>query len=343
LLEHATATDILSVKNLNVYCPSGLDGNRLSLVDGVTLAVNQGEILGLVGETGAGKSTLLDAIGCNPRPPLWVEVDTLTIRLEEHIVDLSEQDEAGLRQVWRKAIAFIPSNAKDRLNPIMTVGEQVKNILEAKLQISSESARQKTLEMFEMVQMPDPKRNYDNYPHELSGGMAQRVLISVALASSPRLLLADEPTKGLDVTIQTQVLDLMAKLLRDLSSGVLLATRDLGIVANYCHRVAAMCHGQMVEIADMRSFFKHPVHPYSRYLLAAAFASQGREEDFESVAAEKSGVDMKTLPGCRFSDRCPSAKDICRATTPEETILESTHSVRCHGWEGKWLDTSTDD
>lgn len=328
-------TDILTVKSLNVFCPSMRDGGRVRLVDNVSLVVNENDVVGLVGETGAGKSALIDAIGCNAKPPLWVEAQELAIRYEDRREDLLQLGEAELRGIWGRTIAFIPPNARDRLNPILTVGKQVANVVEAKLQLSRESARRKTVEMFRMVQMPDPERNFDSYPHELSGGMAQRVLISVALSVSPRLLLADEPTKGLDVTIQTQVLDLMANLLKELQSGVLLATRDLGIVANYCNKVAVLCNGQLVEAADVRDFFENPTHPCSRYLLAAAFASHGKAVDFESAATKGGLVELRSESGCRFADRCRFAKEICWSVTPPETLLAANHLVRCHRWEDR--------
>jgi len=242
-------------------------------------------------------------------------------------------EDEELRKIWGKKIAFIPSNARDRLSPIIKVGQQVSNVIEANLQLSSEEARQKVIEMFEMVQMPDPERNYDNYPHELSGGMAQRVVISIALSTSPKFLLADEPTMGLDVTIQTQVLDLMANLLRKLQSSVILATRDLGIVANYCDKVGVLCDGQMVEFAPVRDFFKNAMHPYSHYLLAAAFASHGETVDLESTVTKREVVKTRSEAGCRFVTRCPLAKEICSSVNLPVHFINPYHYVRCHKLE----------
>ncbi len=333
--------EILIVNNLNMYCTSALEGKRVKLLDNISFVVNQNDTLGLVGETGGGKSILIDAIGCNPTPPLWVEADEISVRFDHQLENLYQMDEEELRKIWGKEIAFIPSNARDRLNPILTVGKQVANVIEANLQLSREEARQKVIEMFKMVQMPDPERNFDNYPHELSGGMAQRVVISIALSMSPRLLLADEPTMGLDVTIQTQVLDLMANLLKKVQSSVILATRDLGIVANYCNKVAVMCNGQMVEFAEVRDFFKNAIHPYSHYLLAAAFTSHGRAVDLESALTKGEIVEARSEAGCRFADRCRSAKEVCWSVNPPESFLTANHYVRCHGWEDKQFDGST--
>lgn len=273
--------EILVVENLNVYCPLTLQKRQARLLKNINLVVKQNDILGLVGETGSGKSVLMDAIGCNLTPPLWLETEKLSISLDDRLEDLVGKDEEKLRKIWGRGMAFIPPNARDRLNPLLTVGKQFSNIIQANSNLSEKEAHEKVVDMFRMVQMPDPERNFDNLPDELSGGMAQRVVISIALSMSPKLLLADEPTMGLDVTIQAQVLDLMAKLIKKLGSSVILATRDLGIVANYCNKVAVMRNGEIIEFAEVRDFFKQPAHSYSRYLLEIAFASRGKEAKIE--------------------------------------------------------------
>jgi peptide/nickel transport system ATP-binding protein len=325
----------LIVEHLNTYCPSALGGKRLKLLDDISFVLHRNEILGLVGETGGGKSILIDAIGCNPTPPLWVEAEKLLVCFDHQLDNLLEKGAEELTKIWGKEIAFIPPNARDRLNPILKVGQQVSNVIEANLQLSHEDARQKVIEMFKMVQMPDPERNFDSYPHELSGGMAQRVVISIALSTSPRLLLADEPTMGLDVTIQTQVLDLMANLLKNLQSSVILATRDLGIVANYCNKVAVLCYGQMVEFAGVRDFFKNAIHPYSHYLSAAAFASHRKEVDLESPVTKGKVVETRSETGCRFASRCPLAKEVCWSVSPPVHFINPDHYVKCHKLEDK--------
>jgi len=329
------SAEMLIVKGLNLYCPSPLEKSPIKLLDNVSFLVNRNDMLAVVGETGAGKSILINAIGCNVEPPLWVEGDKLLVRLGDRLDNLWEKDDEDLRRIWGKEIAFIPPNARDRLNPVLTGGKQVANVIEANLQLSSEEARQKVVEMFKMVQLPDPERIFDSYPHELSGGMAQRVLISVALSTSPKILLADEPTMGLDVTIQKQVLDLIANLLKQHQSSVLLATRDLGIVANYCNKVAVLCNGQMVEFAEVRDFFKNAIHPYSHYLLAAAFASYGKAVDLESTLTKSEIVETRSEAGCRFKNRCPLAKEICGSVDPPLRLISNNHWVRCHGWDDK--------
>jgi oligopeptide/dipeptide ABC transporter ATP-binding protein len=215
--------------------------------------------------------------------------------------------------------------------------------VQVNLNLSRKEADKKVIEMFEMVQMPDPKRNFDNYPYELSGGMAQRVVISIALSMSPSLLLADEPTMGLDVTIQAQVLDLMAEMFKERKSAVLLATRDLGIVANYCNKVAVLCYGQLVEFTGVREFFENALHPYGKYLLKAAFASQQRSERIElekAIETEKIMLTRSSL-SCRFVDRCHLAKELCWTDVPVEKYVSPTRSVKCHYWESKEADGST--
>jgi oligopeptide/dipeptide ABC transporter ATP-binding protein len=323
---------VLEVENLSV-CFQAAGAKAVSrLLNGISFTLREQDVLGLVGETGSGKSILIDAVGRNPKPPLWVEADTLAICSEENSTDLLQVDDEALRKIWGNKIAFIPANARDKLNPVLRVGRQVCNVIQANLGLSAEEARAKVLEMFKLVHLPAPTQNFRNYPHELSGGMAQRIVISMALASDPRLLLADEPTMGLDVTIQAQVLDLMAELTGEIQSAVILATRDLGIVANYCNRVAVVGCGELVEIAEIRDFFERAVHPYSRYLLAAAFASHGRAVDLELEVSRPPMVGGPHLweAGCRFVDRCQIAMDRCRESPPSVRILSDTHQVKCH-------------
>jgi oligopeptide/dipeptide ABC transporter ATP-binding protein len=296
--------------------------------------LNQTDVMGLVGETGSGKSILINAIGRNPTPPLWMRAAKLSIRRNGGFESLLDKDEEALRQIWGKDIVFVPPNARDRLSPVMMVGEQARNVVQTNLHLDRSAAKQKVIEMFQLVQMPDPVRNYDNYPHELSGGMAQRVVLAIALALKPKLLLADEPTMGLDVTIQTQVLELMSSLLKQLQAGVLLATRDLGIVANYCNRVAVMGNGRLVELAEVRDFFKNPRHPYSRYLLAAAFASEGQSAGLDTEITSGGRMSPQSENGCAFAPRCRLAGDVCWEVPPPDDFVCEGHHVKCHKWRG---------
>lgn len=329
------SNEVLILRNLSAYCPSGLGESVVRLLDNVNIVVNQNDVLGLIGETNAGKSVLIDAIGCNPKPPLWVEGGELLFRCDDRLENLLEKDEEEFGKIWGERIGFIPSNARDALNPILTIGRQFSNIIQANSHLSREEADERVIEMFKMVQMPDPKENFNSYPNELSGGMAQRVVISVALSMSPKLLLADEPTMGLDVTIQRQVLDLMASLLRKLDSSAILATRDLGIVANYCSRVAVMCNGRVIEFRDARGFFKGAVHPYSRYLLEMAFASRGKGDKMSELTATKGKRQARGENNCHFVNGCPLAEEVCWLVNPSEKFISANQYVRCHKYEGK--------
>jgi oligopeptide/dipeptide ABC transporter ATP-binding protein len=202
------------------------------------------------------------------------------------------------------------------------------------LGLSGEDAYSKAIEMFKLVQMPSPKENFENLPEELSGGMAQRVVIAIALSMSPKLLLADEPSMGLDVTIQAQVLDLMAALVKGFESAVVLATRDLGIVAAYCSKVAVLCEGEVVEFDEARNFFKNALHPYSRYLLEAAFASHDLEFRKEWSSRPNNGTTEKgSTPGCPFVQRCQSRREDCWSNDPPNKRISSTHYAKCHNIE----------
>ena len=256
------------------------------LLDDISFRLCECDVLGLIGETGAGKTVLVEALGMNLAPGLACSAKNLTYRIEGTDVALQDCLRESLQQsIWGKKLAFIPSNTRSRFNPIMTVGEQFMHILQSNSGLSAREAELRAREMFALVKMPDPKQNMKNYPHELSGGMIQRAAVAIALSLSPKFLLADEPTLGLDVTVQRQVLDLMEDLFRQLNACVVLATRDLGIVANYCSKIAVMREGRIVEFADVGRFFERPEHPYSRYLLEIAFAS-GHENPERQRAVE---------------------------------------------------------
>jgi ABC-type dipeptide/oligopeptide/nickel transport system ATPase component len=236
------------------------------VLNGVHLAVAAGERVGLVGESGSGKSVLAWSIlGLVPPPG---RVIGGTVRFGG--LDICTASEPELRRVRGKEIALVASNARAHLNPIVPVGEQLVQVFLARHPVTRAVAEARALEMLEAVGIPDPSRRMRAYPHQLSGGMAQRVVIAMALACEPTLLVADEPTSGLDVTIQVQILELVHRLLRDRGLAALITTRDLGVVAHYCDRVAVIRAGAIVEVAAVRDFFARPQHPYSRTLLAAA-------------------------------------------------------------------------
>lgn len=237
----------------------------IKALNGVSLQLERGTMFGLVGESGAGKTTLAHSIMRVVPPPGRV------VKGETRLLgrDLQALPESALRRIRGSEIAMIVPNPRAELNPLLTIGAQLANVARAHLRVGAKEARERAVTMLSEVKIPDPARRAGAYPHELSGGMAQRVVIAMALIGEPKVTISDDATSGLDVTVQAQVLDLTLSLLRDGDSASLMITRDLGIVANYCDRVAVLYRGCVLETADVRSFFAHPRHPYSVELLEA--------------------------------------------------------------------------
>jgi ABC-type dipeptide/oligopeptide/nickel transport system ATPase component len=258
-------SDLLSVSGLETHFY--VRGGVTKVLNGLDLSVRRGEIVGLVGPSGTGKSVLVASILSLVKPPGKIVAGRVLFNGE----DLLTVNEARLKRIRGKEISLIAANPHTLLNPLIPVGQQVANFLMAHHPVSKKAAMNQVLDMFKQVGIPDPLRRLGNYPHELSGGMAQRVVISIGLICSPQLLLADEPTFGLDVTIQAQVLELMKSLLAQRpEAGMLLVTRDLGIVANYCDRVAIMHQGRIIESGETRDLWQAPKQPYTREILGAA-------------------------------------------------------------------------
>lgn len=329
------SNEILKVEGLNTYCVSSVGEEPVKILDNINFVVKENDILGLVGETGSGKTVLINSVGRILRNPLQSEVKKILFSIDGKSIDIKDYTHEDMRKIWGRGIGFIPTNARERLNPVLTVGHQFMNIIQTHSKLPPKEAREKAIDYFKQVQMPAPERTLDILPIALSGGMAQRVIISIALYLSPRLLLADEPTMGLDVTIQKQVLDIFYSLIKKMNSSVILATRDMGIVANYCNTVAVLCSGQLVEFSDKMDFFKSAKHPYSTYLLEAAFTLHGSavEEELE-LSKSKREIEIKTKKGCRFVTRCHEAKDECYSVDPPVIVVGPNHFVKCHKWKG---------
>lgn len=327
---------ILSASRLTTFYHSNLAAEERTIVlNEVSFAVHKNDIVGVVGETGAGKSILIDTVGRNLMPPLQSTAQSLVISQDGVETSIADADDETMSKVWGRGISFIPPRAREHLNPFVKVGSQFVNVIMRHSGLSRKEARQTAVDMFRRVQMPDPERNFENYPHELSGGMAQRVVISIALFLSPTLLLADEPTMGLDVTIQRQVLDILALLFAREESGAIIATRDLGIVANYCSIVLVLCNGVLVESAPVLDFFQSAHHPYSRYLLEAAFATKGMidESQVSRYVPTKEQMGARSYDLCPFLNRCGYAKDlgtVCSESMPSAQQLSSQHHCLCH-------------
>jgi oligopeptide/dipeptide ABC transporter ATP-binding protein len=292
-------------------------------LNGVSLAVRRGEMSALVGESGAGKSVLAWALlGLTRRPGKVVAGD-----IRWHGDSVLAMSKRRLRALRGREVGLIVANPRSHLHPLKKVGSQIEAVHAAGRRSDGGSARDAALAALEAVEMPDPKRVHNSYPHELSGGMAQRVLIAMALINRPELVIADDATNALDVTVQRQVLDLMAGLIRQNQASALMITHELGIVAQYCQRATIVYAGQVYEVADTLRLFDNPLHPYTQNLLAT---TRRRRAQHQAQPLPSVAPDPMALPqGCTFAQRCPVALPSCRERMPELVEVEPDHWVRC--------------
>lgn len=313
---------ILEVSGLSVEYESVGQVNRS--VNDISFRAEAGEIVGIVGESGSGKSTATLALLGLTRSGGRITDGSVRFR-DRELLSLSERE---WREVRGGEIALVPQNPRGALNPVLKVGAQLVAAYRAHREASSAEARQRALELLRAVGINDPERRFDAWPHELSGGMAQRIVIAMALACEPTLLVADEPTSGLDVTVQAQVLNDLHRAARSVGSALLIITQDLGIVANYCDRVYVMHAGEVVESAAVNDLFAAPTHPSTVALLLAQRKARDRALQLHGLP-----VDGRRLPsGCYLSPRCPLAEESagCFATHPELETIGAGHDVRCH-------------
>ena len=319
----AASAPMLAIENLKVVF-HGDRGRRTVAVDGVTLSVARGQTLGIVGESGSGKSvTSLAVMGLLPKDS--AEVSGAVTFDGISLLDLPDRE---LRDLRGDRLAMIFQEPMTSLNPSYTVGEQIIEVLVRHRGLSERAAREKAITLLQRAGIPSPQERIDDYPHKLSGGMRQRVMIAIALACDPELLIADEPTTALDVTIQAQILDLMRELKRSSGAAIILITHDLGVVAEVCDEVAVMYAGQIVERAPADVLFEAPEHPYMVGLMASIPRLDRRVERLAAI----DGVlpDMTAPPiGCRFADRCPFADEDCRAAPPPVVELGGGRWSRC--------------
>ena len=316
---------LLEVRDLAVDFVT--DAGRVQAVDGVSFSVGAGEILGVVGESGSGKSVTALSILRLIRPP--GRIVRGEIRFEG--VDLLALSEEQMRAVRGARISMVFQSPRTALNPVITVGQQVARLYALHQSASPAEARARTLDMLAQVGIAEPERRARQYAHQLSGGMCQRVMIAMALATSPRLLLADEPTTGLDVSIAAQILDLLRDLGRRTGASIVLITHDLGVVAETCDRVAVMHAGQLVEVADVRTLFKRPLHPYTQALVRS-IPRIDRDVAMEPIPGAVPSL-LSPAPGCRYAERCERVLAVCRTGRPALSAAGAGHAIACHAVE----------
>jgi peptide/nickel transport system ATP-binding protein len=313
---------LLSVEGLQTHFETGQ--GVLRAVDGVSFSIERGEVLGLVGESGCGKSVTSLSIMRLVPPPGRVAAGRVLFEGE----DLLAKDAEAMRRVRGARIAMVFQEPMTSLNPVFSIGDQIASAILAHSGAGRREAWQRTVEMLDLVQIPSARQRVRDFPHQLSGGLRQRAMIAMALASGPALLIADEPTTALDVTIQAQILDLLRRLQAERGMAVLLITHDLGVVAELCHRVAVIYGGRIVEMAPVTSLFARPLHPYTRGLLQCLPHPSRFGQPLASIEGVPPDLRQRSA-GCRFAPRCSYAVAACRRAEPTLEEREPGHFVAC--------------
>lgn len=324
-----SSNNILEVRNLQTSFFT--DEGEIKAVDGVSFELPKGKTLGVVGESGSGKSitalSLLQLLS-NPGRVKGGEI----LYKGKNLLDYTEKQ---MREIRGNDISMIFQEPMTSLNPVYTVGFQISESLIIHQKLTKRQAKLKSIDMLKLVGIPSPEARVDQYPFELSGGMRQRVMIAMALACTPDMLIADEPTTALDVTIQAQILELIRELQTKLNMSVIMITHDLGVVAETCDFVAVMYAGQVVEFADVRTLFKKPKHPYTVGLLKSLPRHDIDQDKLEPIKGTVPSP--KDMPiGCRFAPRCPAATDLCRERMPELVTDEEKNQIRCWIYSDEW-------
>jgi peptide/nickel transport system ATP-binding protein len=321
-------SNVLVVNGLTTQFES--ENGPLTVVDHVDFTVKKGEVLGLVGESGCGKSVtslsilqLLDKRGKISSGEVFYN--------DINLVNKSEKD---MKKIRGKEISMIFQDPMTSLNPVLTIGKQIGEVIEKHEKVKGTAVKTRVVELLKLVGIPRAEAIYSEYPHRLSGGMKQRVMIAMAIACNPTMLIADEPTTALDVTIQAQILDLLRSLKDELDMSILLITHDLGVVAEMCDRVVVMYAGQVVETTDTRTLLRNPRHPYTAGLIQSTPHQSKGERRLKSIVGQVPTPDQYSQ-GCRFVDRCPKAMDICQSTVPPLLELDGQTSCRCWLYERK--------
>jgi peptide/nickel transport system ATP-binding protein len=325
-LPQATGERLLEIRGLQTHFAT--DDGMVHAVDGVDLTVARGETLGIVGESGCGKTvTAMSVLKLIAMPPGRIAGGEIRWRGR----DLVPLDAREMRRIRSKEIGIVFQEPMTSLNPVYTIGEQIGEVLRLHEGLGRRAALDKTIEMLRLVRIPNPERRVRDYPHQFSGGMRQRVMIAMALSCSPQLLIADEPTTALDVTIQAQILDLLAEMKSRLGMAIMLITHAMGVVAETAQRVVVMYAGKVVEEAPVGELFARPRHPYTQGLIRSIprlDAEGGRADRLEAIAGVVPSL-VDPAPGCRFAARCRFARQICSAATPPLREIAPGHKVAC--------------
>ncbi len=323
----STNKPLLEIKDLHTYFYT-YEG-VVKALNGVNLEIHQGDFIGLVGETGCGKSvTALSVLGLVESPgkivsgEIWFKGENLL-----------QKPEKDLRPIRGHEISMIFQDPRSSLNPVLTVQQQLTQLYEAKKQVSKKEAQDKIIEVLEIVALPDPASILNRYPHELSGGMCQRVMIAMALSHSPSLLMADEPTTALDVTIEAQILALLKALKRQVGISMLLITHNLGIVAETCPKIAVMYAGSIVEQGEAADIFDNTTHPYATLLLKSIPKIEEKRDKLPVIRGTVPNL-VHPPSGCRFHPRCSHAMEKCSKEKPAEVLVEKNHKVSCFLYGG---------
>ena len=314
---------LLEIKDerLSFFTPAG----EVKALNGVSFSLEEGEVLGIVGESGSGKSvTAYSIMGLTAFPGKLIGG---TIRFNGHQVDQMTKKE--FRKMRGNEVSIIFQDPMTSLNPVYTIGNQIEEVIKLHTDKTKQQAHDRARELLELVGINEPEKRLKQYPHELSGGMRQRVMIAMALACEPKLLIADEPTTALDVTIQAQILELMQELRQKLGMSIIMITHDLGVVASMCERIAVMYAGHIVEYGTTDEIFYHPSHEYTKGLIKS-IPQLNAEKIERLIPIEGQPVDLMNPPaGCPFAPRCDSCMKICLSKMPPETVLSDTHYTRC--------------